>query len=167
MTKKIVKKTKIKLMNLLLVLLVLVGLFFGIQKIIKEPIHSIVIKGTTYLNDDTILDLGDIKDYPGFLLLKRKKTCKKIMKSEYVSSCKIKKKLGFNIEVIIEENRPLFYDMNQNQYILQNSVGVNSTYMNDRFRVPRLLNYVPDTKFNKRGTRNPLLISAFFTLMLS
>ena len=37
---KIVKKTKIKFINLLLVLLVLAGLFFGVKLILEEPINN-------------------------------------------------------------------------------------------------------------------------------
>ncbi|MBR3211274.1 MAG: FtsQ-type POTRA domain-containing protein [Bacilli bacterium] len=149
MAKKIVKRTKIKFANFILVLLVLVGLFFGLKQILQEPIHGIVIEGTSYLKDDYIIELANIKDYPPFLFLKRKGTCKKIMKSEYISSCKIKKKWGYILYIQVEENRPLFYDTNKNQYVFQNSIGVKNAYQEDGFRVPRLLNYVPDTKYNK------------------
>ena len=149
MSKKIVKKTKIKFWNLLVVLLVLVGLFFGGKKMINEPIHNIVIAGTSYLKDDYIIELAGIKDYPPFLFYKRGNACKKIMKSKYVSSCKIKKKWGYVMRIELEENRPLFYDTNQNQYIFQNSEGIHEDSINQEFRVPRLLNYVPDKKYNK------------------
>ena len=62
MTKKIVEKRKLKVFNLLLVLLVLIGLFFAFYFLIKTPIKNIVIKNTNYLNDDYIIELADIKD---------------------------------------------------------------------------------------------------------
>ena len=149
MATKIVKKTKIKFINLLLVLLVLVGLFFGVKYILDQGIHSILIQGNTYLKDDYIIDLAGIRDYPSFIKLNRKNTCKKIIKSDYINSCKIRKKWGFLLDITITENRVLFYDMNQNQYVFENEKGAKEDSISQEFRVPRLLNYVPDTKYNK------------------
>ena len=148
MTTKIVKKTKLKLFNFLLVLLVLVGLFFGVKRLLSESIHTIVISGTSYLTDDYLLELSGLKDYPSFFLLQRGKTCKKVVGSDYIDSCKIIKKWGYGIELKVKEERPLFYDMNQNKYILSSSKGVEEDSISRAFRVPRLLNYVPDTKYN-------------------
>lgn len=146
---KIVKKTKIKFINLLLVLLVLAGLFFGVKLILEEPTNNIIIKGTSYLKDDYILERAGIKDYPSFILLSKSKACKKLLKSNYVHSCKMHKKWGFVLEVDVLEEKPLFYDINQNKYIFENSQGVVDEEISHEFRVPRLLNYVPDTKYNK------------------
>ena len=44
MSKKVVKKTRIKLFNLVLILLVLVGLFFFGKYIIEQPVKNIVVK---------------------------------------------------------------------------------------------------------------------------
>ena len=55
MAKKIVKKRKLKVFNFLIVLLVLTGLFFGVYYLSTIPIKNIVIRKTTYLNDDYIL----------------------------------------------------------------------------------------------------------------
>jgi len=149
MATKIVKKTKIKLFNLLLVLIVIVGLFFGVQFLLREPTHNILIVGTSYLKDDYIMELGDIKNYPAFLPVKSGNTCKKIMKSPYINSCKIHKKWGFLLEVDVSENKALFFDNNQSKYIFSNQSGVGEDSISMNFRVPRLLNYVPDKKYNK------------------
>ncbi len=149
MSKKIVKKTKIKLLNLLIVLMVFVGLFFGVRYLINEPIHNILIKGNSYLSDDYIIEMANIKDYPPFLMLNSSKACDKILNSSYISECKIHKKLGFILEVDIDENRAIFYDNNQNKYIFANQKSVGEDDISKDFRVPRLLNYVPDKKFNK------------------
>ena len=149
MAKKVVKKTKIKVFNLFLVLFVLIGLFFGGKIIYEAPIKNYIITGTTYLKDDYILELGNLKNYPKFLFLNREQVSKKITKSEYIEDCKIKKKWGFILELDITENRPLIYDMNQEKYVLEHNRVVEKNEISKSFRVPRLLNYVPDTKFEK------------------
>ena len=149
MSRKIVKKTKVKFLNLLLVLFVLIGLFFGIQELLKVKTKNLLIKGTTYLKDDYILELGELKDYPEFIFLNTNKASKKIKKSAYIYNCKIKKKWNFLLEINIEENKPLFYDSSKDKYILENKEEVGKEEISSNFRVPRLINYVPDTKYDK------------------
>lgn len=149
MATKIVKKTKVKFLNMLIVLLVFVGLFFGVKYCIEEPIHNIVIQGTTYLQDDYVIDLASIRNYPSFVLLKRGSTCQKLIKSSYIRDCKIHKKWGFILVLNVTENKPLFYDTNQKKYIFENEKGVIEEEISQKFRVPRLLNYVPDKKYKK------------------
>ncbi|MBQ3307395.1 MAG: FtsQ-type POTRA domain-containing protein [Bacilli bacterium] len=149
MSKRIVKKTKIKLLNLLLVLLIFVGLFFGVEELIKVPTKNLLIKGTTYLNDDYLLNFGGLKDYPEFILFPERKVEKEIKKSNYINNCNIKKKWGFLLEINVDENKPLFYDLSKEKYVLSNKEEVPLDDISKQFRVPRLMNYVPDKKYNK------------------
>lgn len=149
MAKKIVKKRKIKLFNLLLVLLIIGGLSFGIYYSLQIPVKNIIIKNTSYLNDDMILELAGIKDYPSFITTKSKKIEKKLKQSPYISKAKLRKKLGFIFILDISENQPLFYDVNQNKYIFDNKEKIKENDISNNFRVPRLLNYVPDKKYTK------------------
>ena len=147
MAKKIVEKKRLKVFNLLLVLLFLLGLFFALYFLFNVPINNILIKGTTYLNDDYIIELADIKDYPSFLLTSSSKMKKKLLKSDYIEDIKINKRYGFILEINIKENVPLFYNNNTNKYVLSNGKEVKEDYFNNNFNLPRLLNYVPDKKF--------------------
>ena len=149
MSKKIVKKTKIKFVSLLIVLLVILGLFFGVYFFLQVKTKNIIIKGNIYLNDDYIIDLANIRDYPSFVLFKSSSKEKAISKSKYIDSCKIKKKLGFILEVNVVENKALFYDTNKDKYVLENNSEVEYDDISKNFRVPRLLNYVPDKKYEK------------------
>ena len=149
MAKKIVKKRKLKVFNFLIVLLVLIGLFFGVYELTKVPIKNIIIKNTNYLNDDYILELANLKEYPSFILTSNKKVEKLLEKSEYIDSVHLSKKLGFIVELEIKENRPLFYNTNSNKYVLGNESEVPEDEISSNFRVPRLLNYVPDQKYKK------------------
>ena len=149
MTKKIVEKKKLKVFNLLLVLLVLTGLFLVTYFLIKTPIKNIVIKDTSYLNDDYIIELADIKDYPSFIMTSSSKIKKKLLKSEYIEDVKINKKFGFILQISITENIPIFYNNNTNKYVLNNGKEVKEDEINKNSNVPRLLNYVPDKKFSQ------------------
>ena len=95
MAKKMVKKTKIKLVNLLIIIAVLAVLSFAIYLVLQIPVKNIVIKNTNYLNDDYILELAGIKDYPKFILTSSRSVQKKLEKSNYINSAKLHKKLFF------------------------------------------------------------------------
>ena len=149
MGKKVVKKRKWKVRNVIFVLLILVGLVFGVHSILKIRVKNIVIKNTTYLNDDMILELSGTKDYPEFFLTSSKKVEEKLEKSPYIEKAKLVKKYGFIFEIEILEGKPIFFDMNQNKYVFTDSNVVDVDSISESFRVPRLLNYVPDKKYKK------------------
>ena len=83
MAKKIVKKRKLRVGRFLFILVILGGLFFGGYILIKLPIENIIISGTKYLNDDYILELADLKDYPSFMLTKNRK----VEENKYIALC--------------------------------------------------------------------------------
>ena len=147
MAKKIVKKRKLRVGRLLFILVILGGLFFGGYNFVKLPIENIIINGTNYLNDDYILELSNLKNYPSFMLTSSRKTIKKLEKSPYINSAKVKKKFFHKIVIEIKENKPLFYSEVDKKMVFSNkeSIDVDDYSL---FRVPRLLNYVPDTKYN-------------------
>jgi cell division septal protein FtsQ len=149
MAKKIVMKRKIKLFNLLIILIVLFGLSFSVYYVFQIPLKGIVIKNTNYLNDDYIIDLAGIKNYPKYITLRCSEMEKKISKSEYVDSVKIKRKWPFILEIDANENKPLFYDMNKNKYVFASKESASFGDISKDFLVPRLLNYVPDVKYEK------------------
>ena len=156
MAKKIVKKRKLKVLNLFIVLLVIGALsFFGVF-IFKLPIKNIIIKGNNYLNDDYIIELANIKDYPSFLATTNKDIKDRLKKSSYIESVSIERKF-FNVLVIsIKENRPLFTNNVNKTVVFENKKEVKNEDVISVFRIPRLINYVPDNKYNSfiKGMKN-------------
>ena len=69
MTKKLVKKKKLKLLPCFIVLLLFGGLSFLVYFFLNLPIKNLIVKNTVYLNDDYVLELAGVKDYPSFWLL--------------------------------------------------------------------------------------------------
>lgn len=156
MAKKIVKKRKLRVFRLLLVLLVLAGLFFVVRFYVRLPIENIVIKNTTYLNDYYILELAEIRDYPSFLLTSSRKMEKKLRESPYINEVNVKKSFFNVVTIEVDENRALFYDNTDKKIIFDNNEAVEVNEVTDDFRIPRLLNYVPDSKYKSfiKGMKN-------------
>ena len=147
MPKKIVKKRKIKLLNFLIFLLVLSVLSFSVYFILQIRVKNLIVTGTNYIEDDTILELAKVKNYPKFLLTTNYSVKKNLEKYPYIKSAKLIKKWPLIFEIKLEEARVLFYNTNNNSYVLENNKNIKETESEYNFRVPRLLNYVPDKKY--------------------
>lgn len=156
MAKKIVKRRKLKVFKLLFLLIVTFGLFFGVYWYLKFPITNLVVEGNNYLNDDYILNLSGLIDYPSFWLTRMGKAEKNLEKSDYIVEAKIKRKWYHKVVIEIKENRALFSKENENAKIVFSSGDTLDANENLSFRVPRLLNYVPDDKYEDfvKGMKN-------------
>lgn len=144
MPKKVVKKTRIKFLNLFLILAFLACIVFGVYMYFKIPIKNIIINKTTYLNDDYILELARIKDYPEYYKYSNYRIKKNIMKSDYISDVSVKRKFFHTIEITVTEKKPLFYRDSDRKIVFsdRSSLAENNDFI--IFRIPRLLNYVPN-----------------------
>ncbi len=148
MAKKIVKKKKLKVIPFLIVLLILFGLSFLVWQIVNAKINNIIIKNASYLNDDYVIELADIKDYPSFYLTSSLKISKGLKKSPYILKAKVKKKFYHVLEIDLEINEPLFINNSSSSVVFQDKTEVLQKDEIDIFRVPRLINYVPDDKYD-------------------
>ncbi|MBE6158134.1 MAG: FtsQ-type POTRA domain-containing protein [Firmicutes bacterium] len=148
MAKKIVKRRKIRLFRLLLVLLFLGGLFFACYSYLNTDIKNIIITGNNYLNDDYILELSNTKNYPSFYFTSSRSIKKKLLTSPYIEKVNVHKKFYHVLEINIKENKPIFVNNNKNTVVFENKKEVSSTSIVDVFRVPRVINYVPDDKYS-------------------
>ena len=149
MSKKIVKKRKIKLLPFLIFLLVLAVLSFSVYLLLQIRVKNIIVTGTNYIEDDTILEIAKVKDYPKFLLTTNYSVKKNLEKYPYINKAQLIKKHPFTFEIKIEEAKPLFYNTNNNSYVLDNDKNIKDNEVEYTFRVPRLLNYVPDKKYKQ------------------
>ena len=147
MAKKIVKKKKLKIVPFLIVLLILTGLFFSVHQALNANIKNIVIKNGSYLNDDYVIELAGIKDYPSFYLTSSKKIEKNLKKSPYIISAEVKKKFYHVLEIDLKVDNPLFINNSSNEVVFEDEGSVLVDEEIDLFRVPRLMNYVPDDKY--------------------
>ena len=148
MAKEIVKKTKIKFFNLLIFLVIILGFVFATYLYLQIPVKNIIIRGTKYLNDDYILDLANIKDYPSYYKFSKKKIAKNIHKSEYVNNVIVKRKFFNTFDISIEEKKALFYRNSDQRFIFNDKSSVEKSNSSINFCVPRLLNYVPNNIYD-------------------
>ncbi len=147
MKKKVVKKKKLKIVPFLIVVLVIAALSFGIVKVFQAKIENIIITNGDYLKDDYVIDLAGIREYPSFYLTNTLKMKKKLLKSPYIRGVKIKRKFYHVLEIDIVSNSPLFINNSTNEVVFEDGNTVKVDEKIDLFRIPRLMNYVPDTKY--------------------
>lgn len=147
MAKKIVKKTKIKLLPCLIVLLFFVALSFGIYYFVQLPIQNLIVEGTNYLKDDYVLELAGARDYPSFYLISTCNIEDKLEESPYIQKAEVKREFFHILVLDIKESKPLFVNNTNHTVVFSNKEEVPVLEEVDLFRVPRLINYVPDDKY--------------------
>ena len=145
MTKKIVKRKKLRVFRLLLLLFVIAIISFFVYLYVTTNTQNIIIKGNNYISDEEILQETDLKNYPSFILTMPSKIQKKLAKNEYIKSVKVRRKFYHTFEITIKEYDVLFKNDTLNKYVLDNKKEITSDL---EFRVPRLVNYTPDKKYS-------------------
>lgn len=148
MGKKIVKKKKLKIFRLLLVIVILGGIVLTMELYLNTRIKNITIKGTDYLKDDYILYLAKLEDYPSFYYTTKGKIKRKLEKSPYIKKANIKKGFYHTILIEIQENKPLFMKETNQKIILENQKEITYNDEISLFRIPRLMNEIPNSKYD-------------------
>ena len=147
MAKKIVKKRRLKLLPCLIVLLCFGGLSFCVYLLLQMPIKNFIIENTNYLNDDYILELAGVKDYPSFYLLSTSNIEDKLEESPYIHKATVTREFFSVLVFDIQENKPLFINNTNYTVVFSDQEEVPVVEEIDLFRIPRLINYVPDNKY--------------------
>lgn len=146
MAKKMVKKRKLRVVRLLLVILILGVFLFFCYWYLNTSIRNIIIKNNQLLKDDEIIEIAGITDYPSFYLTTSYQMKKRLEKNKYIRKVKIKKRFYHTVTIEVIENKPLFVNVAENKIILDNKQKVSID--NKTLRIPRLMNYVPNTKYD-------------------
>lgn len=147
MTKKLVKKKKLKLLPCFIVLLLFGGLSFLVYFFLNLPIKNLIVKNTVYLNDDYVLELAGVKDYPSFWLLSTNEIEKKLETSPYILEADVERNFFHVLVISVTENKPLFINNTNHTVVFADKEEVKIDEEIDLFRVPRLINYVPGNKY--------------------
>lgn len=142
MQKKVKKKTKIKFGKIILFLIILFLIGYLLFYLLNLPITNIYISNNNLLKDQEIIEEANLEDYPSTFSIRTKKIEKKLTDNVLIKKAKVKRTHLFQIYIEIEENKPLFYNENNEKTVL--SDGKESEI---RYNVPNLINYIPDSKY--------------------
>lgn len=140
--KKVKKiKRRIRWKNLFLFLFSVVVLFFVGYFALNIKITNIYIEGNRILNDQEVIEMAGVENYPGILDILRE-TKKNLKQNILIKEAEID--LDFRkLTIKIEENYPLFYNANNNKTVL-----VDGSLTEQKLSAPLLINYVPDTIYD-------------------
>lgn len=147
MTKKLKKKRKLRVFRVFCILLILACSYLVIDLYLGTKINNIVIHNTTYLKDQTILEMANIDDYPSFYWTSSNSIKRRLLSSPYIKEVKVKKKFYHVIEITVDEYEILFKKESDGKIVLENKEEIIADQ--EVFGVPRLMNYVPDTKYDQ------------------
>ena len=143
--KKKRKKFKIKKVISILVIILLIGIFIGWYK--EKHIKNIYVNGNSILNEQTVIELAEIEDYPLIYKVSSNKIEKRLLTSPFIKEVKVKKSLFGKVIINIKEYQVLYKDSINNNYVLSNGKSVN--YDKDFNGLPVLVNEVKDEVYNK------------------
>ncbi|MBO5375806.1 MAG: FtsQ-type POTRA domain-containing protein [Bacilli bacterium] len=145
--KKVVKRHKIKFLSILILILVVVLLYFLINGILSFKIQNIYIHDTNFLNDEYILNVAKIEDYPSYVKNSTRILEKRLEESPYIKNAEVKKSFLGVIDIYIEESKVLYYKEYDKKYVLDTGEEVDSLTYN--FSPVRVINYIPDLVYER------------------
>ena len=139
MNRGIKKKFKIRYDRILICLIIIFIIGICIHNYINRDLKNIYIVGNKYLNDQKIIEIANIENYPKILKIDTLKIKEDLLKNSYIDDVNINKK-GTEITIEVKESKPIYHDATSQKTVLANAKEVDDTYI-----VPTLINYVPDT----------------------
>ena len=144
MVHKVRKKRKIKVKNVLLVLLFFIIILLGLAFLTDVKINNIVIKGNTLYSDWEIIEKAGLDDYPSSLKTLSRNIEKRLEEDDYIKNVDVERPSLTKVVINIKENLPLFYYLPAEKTIL-----ADKTEVSDNFPVPTVINYVPDNIYSE------------------
>lgn len=143
----VVVKRKIKIVNVLIVLIVLYVIGLYAYKLFIAPINNIYISNNKYLTDQEVIDLSGIRNYPSFILTTKYQIKKNLLKNDIVDKVKVKKKIGRVIVIEVEEATPLF--IYKDRVVLSNKKEISNKVYTLPIIVNTLNNEIMDKLIDK------------------
>lgn len=144
--KKKVIKRRIKWKVVLKIILLLFCVFLIGFCLFQIKTKRIIIKGNELLSDNDIIVATGFKNYPYLFRVSTKEIKEKILSFDQVETVTIHKSILGTLTIEIIENKPLFYNRNNNKLVLSNKKEIESSQL---YGVPTLINYVPDSYYER------------------
>ena len=149
MTKK--KKRKIRFGAIILIILFIYLIVSLGYYLFTLPIKNIIVQGNSLISEKEIISTINIKSNMPLIKVNNLSLQKKLKKNiPLIHNIKIKKNILGTLTITIEENKILFYDLLNSNYVLSDgTTSINDNY----FGYPVLINYVPNSILNKFITK--------------
>ena len=134
-------KRKINIKGLILILLVIYLLIMFFVYLFNMKIKTVVITGNDILSNDDVKNIISLKGNEKYLTLNTIKLKKNLLKNEIIKDVNIKKSLKGVLTINISEEKIVFYNEPNDEYVLGNGHTIKSKY--SFLGIPTLVNYVP------------------------
>ncbi len=134
-----IKYKKIFFFFFIIIILLLIFIYF-----INLKITNIYISGNYYFDDQKIIEMAKIQNYPRTFFNNKMSIKKRILSSNYIQNVDVKKVFFTQVYIDVVENRPLFYDEMKKKTVLKNGHEVT-----DVFNVPILTTDVSNSIYNE------------------
>ncbi|MDD3186928.1 MAG: FtsQ-type POTRA domain-containing protein [Bacilli bacterium] len=137
------KKYRLKYKKILIILLIIVLTSFSFFKFINKNITNIYIINNTYFSDQEIINIASLEKYPSTVFNSCSIIKKRLEKNILIKYVKVYKKNWTEVYIELEENRPLYYLSTTSKTVL-----LDSSETEERYNVPTVINYIPDTLYS-------------------
>jgi len=145
------KKSRIRYKRLFLFIIVILGFILIIVNFFSLRITNIYISGNNYVSDQYIIELAQIEDYPNSFMNFSSKLEKKISSDTFIDFVSVKKKLT-TVYIDVVENRPLFYDSQNNRTVL-----LDGNFSSKVFDVPIFTGYMNSDVYDEFLTKMAII----------
>ncbi len=145
---KIKKKKRLKLIPFLLFVLVIAGIVFLIDVLLDTRVENIVIKGNKIVTDQQIIDEAGLSNYPSFYKTTSYNIKKTLEKNSFIKEVKVKRSFYHVLTIEVSEHKVLLKKETTGKLVLENMNEV-TTDQEIPYTVPRLVNDVPQNKYNE------------------
>lgn len=145
---KIKKKKRLKLIPFLLFVLVIAGIVFLIDVLLDTRVENIVIKGNKIVTDQQIIDEAGLSNYPSFYKTTSYNIKKTLEKNSFIKEVKFKRSFYHVLTIEVSEHKVLLKKETTGKLVLENMNEV-TTDQEIPYTVPRLVNDVPQNKYNE------------------
>ena len=146
MKKKKVIKRKIKWKVLLKIFFLIFGVGLLFFYLMNVKTKHIVISGNSLVSDNEIIITAGFKNYPYLFRVSNKEIKERLESIPLLKNIKVQKSLLGTLTIFVEETKPLFYNRNNDRLVLSDGKEVTSAILDG---VPTLINYVPDTLYDR------------------
>ena len=144
-TKKVVKR-RLRWQGVFFLASICAVFFFLFQAAMQVEIKTVKVSGNEYVKDAQIIKNAGFNESVKYFGFKSKKVCEDVVSDPLIKSCKIKRGLGFQIEIVVEENIPLFFYSSESSIVLSDKSFVDGTNL---YGLPTLINFVPEDVFSE------------------